>query len=115
MCKVIKCAPIFCALLLIALTARAQQYPVFTQYYFNEMVINPAYVGSHVQLSLTAMYRNQCVNCPWAPKTLSFSAHTSINKGKIGVGYVISHDEVGSYSNDNISGYYPYMMRFPKA
>src|SRR5690606_26104839 len=115
MCKVIKCAPIFCALLLIALTARAQQYPVFTQYYFNEMVINPAYVGSHVQLSATAMYRNQWVNFPGAPKTISFSAHTSIIKGKIGVGVLFNHDEIGSYSNDNIYGYYSYMMRFPKA
>lgn len=115
MCKVIKCAPIFCALLLIALTARAQQYPVFTQYYFNEMVINPAYVGSHVQLSATAMYRNQWVNFPGAPKTFSFSAHTSIVKGKVGVGMLVNHDEIGSYSNEHIYGYYSYMMRFPKA
>lgn len=115
MCKVIKCAPFFCALLLIALTARAQQYPVFTQYYFNEMVINPAYVGSHVQLSATAMYRNQWVNFPGAPKTFSFSAHTSIVKGKVGVGMLVNHDEIGSYSNEHIYGYYSYMMRFPKA
>ena len=48
----------------------AQQYPVFTQYYFNELVINPAYAGSQVQLSLTAMYRNQWVNFPGAPENL---------------------------------------------
>ncbi len=46
------------------LRTHAQQYPVFTQYYFNELVINPAYAGSHVQFSATAMYRNQWVNFP---------------------------------------------------
>jgi type IX secretion system PorP/SprF family membrane protein len=102
-------------LLAAALSAQAQQYPVFTQYYFNELVINPAYAGSHVQLSATAMYRNQWVNFPGAPKTFSVSAHTSIIKGKIGVGLLVNHDEIGSYSNENVYGYYSYMLRFPKA
>lgn len=93
----------------------AQQYPVFTQYYFNEMVINPAYVGSQVQLSMTAMYRNQWVNFPGAPKTFSFSAHTSLIKGKIGTGLLVNHDEIGSYSNDHIYGYYSYMIHFPQS
>lgn len=93
----------------------AQQYPVFTQYYFNELVINPAYAGSHIQFSATAMYRNQWVNFPGAPKTVSFSAHTSIIKGKIGVGLLFNRDEIGSYKNNNIYGYYSYMLRFPNA
>lgn len=97
------------------IVACSQQYPVFTQYYFNEMVINPAYVGSHVQLSMTAMYRNQWVNFPGAPKTISFSAHSSIIKGKIGVGLLFNRDEIGSYKNNNIYGYYSYMLKFPNA
>jgi type IX secretion system PorP/SprF family membrane protein len=113
--KAFKCVFIFCALLLTGLWGYAQQYPVFTQYYFNEMVINPAYVGTHVQLSATAMYRNQWVNFPGAPKTFSVSAHTSIIKGKIGVGLLVNHDEIGSYSNEHIYGYYSYMLRFPNA
>lgn len=113
--KVFKCASIFCVLFLTGLVSRAQQYPVFTQYYFNEMVINPAYVGSHIQLSATAMYRNQWVNFPGAPKTFSVSAHTSIIKGKIGVGMLVNHDEIGSYSNEHVYGYYSYRMRFPKS
>ena len=97
------------------LAGYSQQYPVFTQYYFNELVINPAYAGSHVQLSATAMYRNQWVNYPGAPKTVSFSAHSSIVKGKIGVGLLFNRDEIGSYKNNNIYGYYSYMLRFPNA
>lgn len=90
----------------------AQQYPVFTQYYFNEMVINPAYAGNHVQLSLTSTYRNQWVNFPGAPRTFSFSGHSSVYKEKVGLGFLFNHDEIGSYGNDNVYGFYSYRIHF---
>ena len=93
----------------------AQQYPVFSQYYFNELVINPAYAGSHVKLSATAMYRNQWVNFAGAPKTYNFSSHTSLLKNKIGVGIMFNHDEIGSYRNNHVYGYYAYKLHFPDA
>ena len=93
----------------------AQQYPVFSQYYFNELVINPAYAGNHVQLSLTAMYRNQWVNFPGAPKTFSVSGHTSLAKNKVGVGLMVNHDEIGSYKNEHIYASYSYKIHFQKA
>lgn len=102
-------------LLLVPCLVRGQQYPVFTQYYFNELVINPAYAGNHVQLSATAMYRNQWINFPGAPKTFSFTAHTALLKSKVGVGLMVNHDEIGSYKNDHIYGSYSYMLRFPEA
>ncbi len=93
----------------------AQQYPVFSQYYFNELVINPAYAGSHVQLSATAMFRNQWVNFPGAPKTYNFSTHTALLKNKIGVGLMFNHDEIGSYKNNHVYGYYAYKIHFAEA
>lgn len=93
----------------------AQQYPVFTQYYFNELVINPAYAGSHVKLSATAMYRNQWVNFPGAPKTFNISAHSSFMKNKVGVGLLVNHDEIGSYSNEHVYLYYAYKLHFQEA
>jgi type IX secretion system PorP/SprF family membrane protein len=93
----------------------AQQYPVFTQYYFNELVINPAYAGSNVQLSATAMYRNQWINFPGAPKTFNFSSHTALMRNKIGVGLMINHDEIGSYKNNHIYGSYAYKIHLQDA
>jgi type IX secretion system PorP/SprF family membrane protein len=93
----------------------AQQYPVFTQYYFNELVINPAYAGAQVQLSLTAMYRNQWVNFPGAPKTFSVSGHTALVKNKVGVGLMVNHDEIGSYKNEHIYASYAYKIHFQEA
>jgi type IX secretion system PorP/SprF family membrane protein len=95
--------------------ARAQQYPVFTQYYFNELVINPAYAGNNVKLSATAMYRNQWINFPGAPKTFNVSGHTALMKNKIGVGLMINHDEIGSYRNNHIYGSYAYKIHLQDA
>jgi type IX secretion system PorP/SprF family membrane protein len=106
---------VFFLLITMADRAFGQQYPVFSQYYFNELVINPAYAGNHVQLSLTSTYRNQWVNFPGAPRTFSFSGHTSLYNGKVGVGLLVNHDEIGSYGNQNVYGYYSYKIAFNKA
>jgi type IX secretion system PorP/SprF family membrane protein len=102
-------------LILIPGTLLAQQYPVFTQYYFNELVINPAYAGNHVQFSATTAYRNQWVNFPGAPKTATFSAHTSFLKARVGAGILFNRDEIGSYKNNNLYLMYSYNLRFPKS
>ncbi|MBX2971017.1 MAG: type IX secretion system membrane protein PorP/SprF [Cyclobacteriaceae bacterium] len=108
---------IFCTVVVLSFTHKvsAQQYPVFTQYYFNELVINPAFAGSHVQLSLTSTYRNQWVNFPGAPRTVSFSGHTALMNGKMGVGLLVNHDEIGSYGNEHVYGYYSYRINMQKA
>jgi hypothetical protein len=38
-----------CLLFTFFTAAKGQQYPVFSQYYFNELVINPGYAGSQVK------------------------------------------------------------------
>lgn len=98
-----------------AMSGLAQQYPVFSQYYFNELVINPGYAGAHVKLSATAMYRNQWINLPGAPKTLNFSTHVALMKNKVGTGLMINRDKIGSYKNDHIYAYYAYKIHFRQA
>jgi type IX secretion system PorP/SprF family membrane protein len=110
-------AKIFSVLLLAviaALNTQGQQYPVFSQYYFNELVINPAFAGNHVQLSMNTTYRSQWVNFPGAPQTMSFSGHSSFVNGKVGAGLLINNDRIGSYDNQNIYGFYAYKIKFIK-
>jgi hypothetical protein len=52
--------------------SNAQQHPMYSQYMFNMMNINPAYAGSRGVVSATALYRNQWVNIEGAPQTLLF-------------------------------------------
>ncbi len=106
---------LFWILSTIATAALAQQTPVYSQYYFNELIINPAYAGSQVQLSATSMYRDQWVNLPGAPKTYLFSAHTSLLNDKMGLGMMINVDNIGSYSNKNVYFSYAYFLKWPKS
>lgn len=108
-------AGLLIAVLLTApFVSRAQHSIVHSQYLFNGLLINPAYAGSHVQFSASLTYRNQWVNFPGAPITTTFGAHTSLMKGKIGTGLLVTRDQIGSYSNTGLFGSYAYMLHFPK-
>lgn len=100
-------------LLAIPFFSQGQLQPVFSQYYFNELVINPAYAGAHVQFSANSTYRNQWINFPGAPKTLSASAHSSFFRGRIGVGFLVNVDKIGSYSNKDLNLSLAYKLKFP--
>jgi len=101
--------------MLACIYCKAQLYPVFSQYYFNELMINPAFAGAHVQFSATSTYRNQWINFPGAPKTFSLSAHTSLVRGRVGLGFMINQDKIGSYANKDLTISYAYKLRFPKS
>ena len=103
-----------CVVLVIGFSnVRAQQNPVYSQYLFNGLALNPAYAGSHVQMSLTTQYRNQWVNFDGAPRTFSVSGHTSLLKERMGLGAMITNDQIGSYRNQSIFGSYAYILKTP--
>jgi type IX secretion system PorP/SprF family membrane protein len=107
--------PIFVLLVLVSFTGHAQLYPVYSQYYFNELMINPAFAGAHVQFSATSTYRNQWINFPGSPKTFSLTAHSSLVGGRVGVGMMINEDKIGSYANKDLTLCYAYKLRFPNS
>ena len=102
-------------LLVVALPvcSTAQHNIVYSQYLFNGLLINPAYAGSHVQMSASLTYRNQWVNFAGAPVTGTLGAHTSLYQGKVGVGLLATVDRIGSYSNTGLYGSYAYMIKDP--
>ena len=86
----------------------AQQLPQFTQFMYNNLVINPAYAGADEALSLTLLHRSQWTGVDNAPSTQSFSAHSLIKKKQIGLGLTIVRDEIGVHKNTNILTNYAY-------
>lgn len=96
-----------------SLHLRAQQSIVYSQYLFNGLLINPAYAGSHVQMSGTLTYRNQWVNFQGAPETTTFGAHTALMKGRVGVGLLATNDQIGSYRNTGLFLNYAYIIKDP--
>jgi type IX secretion system PorP/SprF family membrane protein len=98
-------------LLLAGAGAQAQQSIVYSQYIYNGLLINPAYAGSHVQLSASLTYRNQWVNFEGAPQTTTFGIHTAVNQSKVGIGLLATNDKIGSYINTGLFGSYAYRIQ----
>jgi len=81
--------------LLLAINSNAQQQPMYSQYMFNMMNINPAYAGSRGVTSMTALFRDQWVNMPGSPKTASVSVDMAVKQKKIGLGVQLYDDRLG--------------------
>lgn len=99
----------------IATAAMGQQDPMYTQFFSNQMVLNPAYAGSRDAISITALYRNQWTGFPGAPVTQTTSIHAPISKGGSGAGLTFQHDKVGITDNSFLSGAYAYRIDLGKA
>ena len=98
--------------LLVPLTAKAQQRPIFSQYMFNGMLINPAYAGYQKQLNATIQHRDQWINFDGAPNTQSLSVHAGLPDRKIGVGGLIYRDQIGVHEDFAFYGFYTYQLNF---
>jgi type IX secretion system PorP/SprF family membrane protein len=90
----------------------SQQDPMYSQYVFNGLVINPAYAGTHETMSASALYRNQWVGLPGAPKTGIFTIDAPLKNQKVGVGLNVIYDKIGIYSQTGITGIYSYKLKF---
>ncbi|WP_299818017.1 type IX secretion system membrane protein PorP/SprF [uncultured Pontibacter sp.] len=89
-------------LLLIMLTAHvatAQQAPQYTQYIFNELVINPAYAGSKGILNINATYRSQWTGLEGAPTTQTLSVDGPTSNASIGWAAYLVNDKLGAQSH----------------
>jgi type IX secretion system PorP/SprF family membrane protein len=91
-------------------TVNAQQHPLFTQYMFNGLVINPAYAGSHGTVDLTATARKQWAGIDGAPQTQVFTVHTPLKHSRSSAGVVAMHDHLGVTSQYNVYGVYAYRI-----
>ena len=92
----------FCAMasfvslyLCVVETASAQQDPMFTQYMFNTLSINPAYAGSADRLTAVALHRSQWVNFTGSPTTQTITVHSPLKNENISVGGSIVNDAHG--------------------
>ena len=101
-------------LMLFSIDGLAQQRPVYSQYMFNGLALNPAYAGNQKQLSVSAVYRDQWVNLEGSPTTKTLSAHTGFRKKKVGVGLMVTSEEIGVHNDISIYASYAYKLVLPK-
>jgi type IX secretion system PorP/SprF family membrane protein len=93
----------------------AQQDPMFTQYMFNSLAINPAYAGSRNVVSATALLRSQWTGIEGAPKTGTFTIDAPIVDKHFGVGLQLLTDKLGVTQNNAAALSLAYRIRLEEA
>lgn len=108
----------------------AQQLPLYSQYIYNQFLINPAHAGSDGYASFNLTAREQWVGYDGSPKTYSLSFQARILKrgyklkqnifdrtvyrpkttGKVGFGGYVFSDRNGLIQRTGFSGTYSYHM-----
>ena len=87
---------ILAAILFIAFVSRSfgQLDPLYSQYHFNQYVINPAYAGMYENMSFTLNSRAQWFGLEGSPITNTFTAISNIGNSA-GVGVRFMNDRIG--------------------
>ncbi|MBC8111820.1 MAG: type IX secretion system membrane protein PorP/SprF [Verrucomicrobia bacterium] len=93
------------------LMVSAQQDPMYSQYMFNTLAVNPAYAGSREVLSITALSRWQWSGIEGSPQTQTLSLDMPVMKKSFGVGLQLINDKLGVSKNTGFFVSYAYRLR----
>lgn len=107
--------PLFILLVLFASVAHAQQDPLYAQYLFNPLIINPAYAGLNNNMNIMAGYRTQWTGLEGHPQTLNASAHTSFVNNRVGAGILLTSDQIGNITNSETNVSVAYKLNFEES
>lgn len=75
--------------------AYSQQLPIYTQYFWNDYIINPAFTGTSNFSPIQVGIRNQWTGFKGAPATYTLGGHTSTKDSKMGFGGMLFLDDMG--------------------
>jgi len=99
----------------IAVNVSAQQLSMYSQYYWNDYVINPAFTGIKNTPRVQFGYRNQWSGFQGSPKTYTVGGHVGLNKQNMGLGGMIfSDDQGGAIRQNGVMLNYSYQLKLNK-
>ncbi len=85
---------------------KAQQIPLYSQYFYNQFLYNPAQTGLSGSPQLFFIYRKQWVGFNGSPETRALSYDMSIANNKAGVGVYLFSDVTNIFKKNG--GYFSY-------
>jgi type IX secretion system PorP/SprF family membrane protein len=94
---------------------KAQYDPLYNQYNFDQLMLNPAYAGVHDILTTSLLYRAQWAGFEGAPQTATLTGHTSLGNNKAGVGATIISERYGVNNNTEVYGAFSYKINFGRS
>jgi len=93
------------------ISALAQQSPHFTQYVFNDFVLNPAIAGTKDYYQIRSNHRFQWVGISDPPMTNTLSIYGPHGKMPMGFGVYFYNDVTGPTSRTGLTGAYAYNLQ----
>ena len=102
---------ILIALIMLSGVVYSQQDAQYTQYMYNTMSVNPAYVGSRGHTTITALGRTQWVGLDGAPNTQTLSYDTPLGYSGVGLGVNLTNDRIGPSSEIYLDANISYTVR----
>lgn len=101
------------ATIISTLGAMAQQDPMFSQYWVNPQVLNPAQAGADGRTLLNATGRLQWVNVKGAPKTSSLAIGGMAGE-RVGLGLSYVYDQIGISRTNTLNADFNYHLKIKK-
>ncbi|MEZ4844192.1 MAG: PorP/SprF family type IX secretion system membrane protein [Bacteroidia bacterium] len=78
--------------------ATAQQVPLYSHYYYNQFLYNPALAGSKGYGQFYLLQRNQWFSIPNSPVTQAFTIDGPLSNKNVGIGLGLYHDQAGQFN-----------------
>lgn len=90
----------------------SQQTPVFSDYIYNTILINPAHAGFYQEVDITAANRGSFNQIEGSPQNLSFTTNIPFSSKKVGLGAGFTSDQIGVTSINTFFASYAYKVIF---
>ena len=101
-------------LLALGTVLKAQQEAQHSMYFFNPVLINPAYAGSQEAIQVTGTVRDQWTGLKGAPKTQVLSIHSPLKTENIGIGLTVLNYQLGITKNTGVYADLAYSIKVNK-
>jgi len=93
---------------------RAQNYPVYSQYLLDGLVINPAYTGTREVLTASLSIRRRSLNTEGFPLMGTFSLHSPLKNDRIALGLMSHFQTYGVTSKASVFAQYAFHIKTNK-
>ena len=90
----------------------SQQTPLFANYNYNALTINPAHAGYYADTDITITDRGYFNKVEGSPRNAGLIFNTPLNSKNVGLGGGIISDKVGVTSSTTVFGAYSYKLFF---
>ena len=98
-----------------AFNSKAQQLPMYSQYLWNDYVLNPAYTGASEFNPIQLSYRKQWMGFNGSPETITLGGHAAINKSMAIGGMVFKDATGGAFSQTGALLNYAYRIKLDRS